>query len=46
MFRDFDPEGSGDVPDPYFGGDEGFPGVLEMVERTSDALVTVLKGRP
>ena len=46
MFRDFDPEGRGDVPDPYFGGDEGFEGVLEMVERTSDALVTALKGRP
>ena len=46
MFRDFDPEGRGDVPDPYFGGDEGFQRVLEMVERTSDALVTALKGRP
>ena len=46
MFRDFDPEGRGDVPDPYFGGDEGFQQVLEMVERTSDALVTALKGRP
>jgi protein-tyrosine phosphatase len=46
MFRDFDPEGPGDVPDPYFGGDDGFRTVLEMVERTSDALVTALKGRP
>jgi protein-tyrosine phosphatase len=46
MFRDFDPEGRGDVPDPYFGGDDGFAQVLEMVERTSDALVTALKGRP
>jgi protein-tyrosine phosphatase len=46
MFRDFDPEGPGDVPDPYFGGDAGFRTVLEMVERTSDALVTALKGRP
>jgi protein-tyrosine phosphatase len=45
MFRDFDPEGRGDVPDPYFGGDEGFLRVLEMVERTADALVTALKGR-
>jgi protein-tyrosine phosphatase len=39
MFRDFDPAGSGDVPDPYFGGEEGFLEVLEMVERTADALV-------
>ncbi len=46
MFRDFDPEGPGDVPDPFFGGDEGFQPVLDMVERTSHALVIALKGRP
>jgi protein-tyrosine phosphatase len=46
MFRDFDPEGPGDVPDPYYGGDAGFRKVLDMVERTADALVTGLKGRP
>ena len=45
LFRDFDPEGSGDVPDPYYGGNDGFTAVLAMVERTSDALVTSLKGR-
>jgi protein-tyrosine phosphatase len=40
MFRDFDPEGVGeDVPDPYYGGTDGFREVLTMVERTSDALV-------
>ncbi|MEU0312768.1 low molecular weight protein-tyrosine-phosphatase [Nocardioides sp. NPDC006273] len=39
MFRDFDPEGPGDVPDPYYGGAEGFREVLAMVERTSDAIV-------
>lgn len=45
MFRDFDPADPGeDVPDPYYGGDEGFEGVLAMVERTSDALVTALAG--
>jgi protein-tyrosine phosphatase len=42
MFRDFDPEGSGDVPDPYYGGAEGFREVLAMVERTSDAIVASL----
>jgi protein-tyrosine phosphatase len=44
MFRDFDPEADGgpDVPDPYFGGDEGFDEVLDMVERTADALVQAL----
>lgn len=42
MFRDFDPEGPGDVPDPYYGGAEGFREVLAMVERTSDAIVASL----
>jgi len=43
MFRDFDPVGTGeDVPDPYYGGADGFAEVLTMVERTSDALVAAL----
>jgi protein-tyrosine phosphatase len=40
LFRDFDPvDPGGEVPDPYYGGADGFEHVLEMVERTSDALV-------
>jgi protein-tyrosine phosphatase len=43
MFRDFDPvEPGADVPDPYYGGADGFALVLEMIERTSDALVAEL----
>ena len=42
MFRDYDPDGAGDVPDPYFGGADGFEQVLAMVERTSAALVDEL----
>ncbi|WP_110181076.1 low molecular weight protein-tyrosine-phosphatase [Nocardioides solisilvae] len=43
MFRDFDPaDPGGEVPDPYYGGDEGFTEVLRMVERTSTALVEAL----
>ena len=46
MFRDFDPRvgdaDARDVPDPYFGDDDGFEDVLAMVERTADALVAVL----
>jgi len=43
MFRDFDPVDPGsDVPDPYYGGADGFAEVLAMVERTSDALVAQL----
>ena len=44
LFRDFDPVGTGgDVPDPYYGGDDGFDEVLPMVERTSIALVAELE---
>ena len=43
LYRDFDPrEPGGDVPDPYYGGDSGFEEVLEMVERTSTALVSAI----
>ena len=36
LFRSFDPENNGDfeVPDPYYGGNEGFETVYQMVERT------------
>lgn len=42
-FRDFDPVGEGDVPDPYYGGSDGFGEVLDMVERTSVAIVAALQ---
>lgn len=45
LFRDFDPRASAhdrDVPDPYYGGDDGFDTVLAMVERTAAALVQTL----
>jgi low molecular weight protein-tyrosine phosphatase len=42
MFRDFDPEGRGDVPDPYYGGSRGFALVYEMVERTAENLLKYL----
>jgi protein-tyrosine phosphatase len=43
MFRDFDPTApGGEVPDPYYGGTDGFALVLAMVERTSEALVAEL----
>ena len=46
MFRDFDPRATGpdrDVPDPYYGGDDGFAHVLATVERTADAIVAALE---
>lgn len=45
LFRDFDPTDRGaEVPDPYYGGDDGFEEVLAMIERTSDEIVTALVG--
>ena len=43
LFRDFDPDGAGeDVPDPYYGGRDGFDEVLDIVSRTARELVTAL----
>ncbi|GAA0976186.1 putative low molecular weight protein-tyrosine-phosphatase [Nocardioides aquaticus] len=43
LFRSLDPVGTGaDVPDPYYGGDDGFEEVLGMVRRVSDVLVSAL----
>ena len=46
MFRSFDPLADPtdlDVPDPFYGGDEGFVDVLAMVERTCRQLLTELQ---
>jgi protein-tyrosine phosphatase len=45
LFRAFDPrarDGDREVPDPYYGGDDGFATVLSIIERTCDALVDAL----
>lgn len=34
-----------DVPDPYYGGSEGFEHVLDLLEQASDALLIELKER-
>ncbi|WP_070886890.1 low molecular weight protein-tyrosine-phosphatase [Pseudomonas argentinensis] len=34
-----------EVPDPYYGGSEGFEHVLDLLEQASDALLVELKGR-
>ena len=40
LFGDFDPATPGvEVPDPYYGGNDGFEEVLDMIERTCRALV-------
>lgn len=45
LFREFDPQASAhddEVPDPYYGGEQGFVDVLAMIERTVDALMSSL----
>ncbi len=43
LFRDWDPHfPGGEVPDPYYGGPDGFEEVLGMIERTCGALLADL----
>ena len=44
LFRDFDPDQDGDldVPDPYYGGPDGFDLMFEMIDRTCAAFVEQL----
>ena len=41
LLREFDPQAHGelDVPDPYFGGSQGFRDVFDMVDRSITGLI-------
>jgi protein-tyrosine phosphatase len=40
LMRDFDDLGKGqDVPDPYYGGDDGFRYVFELLDRSAQNLL-------
>jgi protein-tyrosine phosphatase len=44
LLRDFDPEpGDGEVPDPYYGGPDGFDLVYAMVHRSAKAFLDRLE---
>lgn len=44
LLREFDPDpGDSQVPDPYFGGADGFDRVYDMVLRSCSALLTYLE---
>jgi len=43
LFLDYEPSQTREVPDPYYGGDNGFEEVLDLVERASDGLIKSLK---
>jgi protein-tyrosine phosphatase len=47
LLRSFDPAGDGDldVPDPYYGGDQGFEDVLDQVEAACRGLLSELRSR-
>jgi protein-tyrosine phosphatase len=47
MFRSFDPDAGGDldVPDPYYGGAEGFPEVLAMIEAAVPGLLEYVRAQ-
>ena len=40
LMRNYDPEGHGkDVPDPYYGGEQGFQNVFEILHRSVDNFI-------
>jgi protein-tyrosine phosphatase len=47
LLREFDPDSAGapdlDVPDPYFGGPDGFDHVLDLVEAATRGLLAELR---
>ncbi len=47
MLRSFDPDATGDldVPDPYYGGPEGFDEVLAMIEAAMPGLLAWVRER-
>ncbi len=49
LFREFDPlaveSGDLEVPDPYYGGEDGFEDVLDMIDRACDGLIAEIRAR-
>ncbi len=44
LMRDFDPQGKGkDVPDPYYGGIDGFENMYQILDRSLDEFLEFLK---
>lgn len=45
LLRDYDPESprGSDIPDPYYGGQDGFEQVYEMTVRACDGLIRALR---
>jgi protein-tyrosine phosphatase len=47
LLREYDPQANGDldVPDPYYGGADGFEEVYKMAERSAKELLKSLNNR-
>ncbi len=45
LMREWDPQGGREVPDPWYGGIDGFEKVYAIVERSCRALVEDIKSR-
>lgn len=45
LMRDFDPINKGDVPDPYYGKENDFQEVYDILDRTMDNFISYLEGK-
>jgi protein-tyrosine phosphatase len=43
LMREFDPAGTGEVPDPYWGSDKDFDDVFEILDRSIIGLIDFLR---
>ena len=43
LYRDLDPAGSGDVPDPWYGGHQDFLDTLEVIERVTPQILALVR---
>lgn len=45
LFLGYSKTGHDEVPDPYYGGDDGFEHVLDLIEDASEGLVAAIRGQ-
>lgn len=43
LYRDLDPAGRGDVPDPWYGGHQDFLDTLEVIERVTPVILDLAR---
>ncbi|MEP2670403.1 MAG: low molecular weight protein-tyrosine-phosphatase [Cyclobacteriaceae bacterium] len=45
LMREFDPEEGAEVPDPYYGGEDGFQEVFDILDRSIDEFIRHLQSK-